>query len=54
MPRKFTYADVRPWKVITRAGKVLRDKDGKRLNNLSGYRDADKLARKLGGVAVRA
>ena len=54
MARKFTYADVRPWKAVGTDGKTLRDESGKLLNTFKGYRDAQKAASKLGGQAVRA
>lgn len=58
MARKFTGADVRNWKVITYAGKILNypasaDKAGKPMVDLKGYGDAMRYAKALGAVAVR-
>ncbi|MFC8037837.1 hypothetical protein ACFUOZ_00595 [Paenarthrobacter sp. NPDC057355] len=53
MARKFTYADVRNWRVVNNAGKTLRDGDNKPLNHFDGYRNAQAAATKLGGYAVR-
>jgi hypothetical protein len=60
--RKFLGRDVHNWKVVTAGGKVLpypethheKSKRGKPMNDLDGYRSANKLAREVGGYAVRA
>ncbi|USL85060.1 hypothetical protein [Arthrobacter phage SWEP2] len=55
MARKFTKKDVRPWRVCTRQGKTLTNKRGERLDQFSGYADAQAVADKIpGAVAVRA
>jgi len=57
--RKFTYKDVRDWKVVSVTGETLRltviNKEGnaEKIERFDGYRSASNAARKLGGVAVR-
>jgi hypothetical protein len=58
--KKFTYTDVRDWKVVDINGSTLmltvRGKDGKDKNvaRFDGYRSANRAAHVLGGKAVRA
>lgn len=58
--RKFTYKDVRDWKVTDVRGKQLalpsRDKNGevKMVTRFDGFRSASRAAKKLGGRAMRA
>jgi hypothetical protein len=57
--RKFTFSDVRDWKVVDVYGKELVltvvDKDGKvrNITRFDGYRSASRAASRLGGQAVR-
>ena len=53
MARTFTFKDVRNWKVVTFAGKTMKNGDDKLLNSFDGYKSANAVAAKLGGVAVR-
>lgn len=58
MGRVFTGRDSRNWKVVKANGEVIRypkdhDKAGKPMNDLDGFKSANKLARKYGGFAVR-
>ena len=53
MARTFTFKDVRNWKVVTFAGKTMKNGDDKPLNTFDGYKSANEVAAKLGGVAVR-
>lgn len=60
--RKFNGHDTSPWKVVTNGGKVFtypekypeKSKRGKPMNDLDGFKSANKLAREVGGYAVRA
>lgn len=62
MGRIFTGKDVANWKVVTPGGQVLKypkgyedkNKVGKPMNDLDGFKSANKLAQKYGGFAVRA
>jgi len=61
MGRIFTGRDVVNWKVVTSSGEVLKypkgyqdeKKVGKPMNDLDGFKSANKLAQKYGGFAVR-
>lgn len=61
MGRIFTGRDVVNWKVVTPSGELLKypkgyedaKKVGKPMNDLDGFKSANKLARKYGGFAVR-
>jgi len=58
--RKFTYTDIRDWKVTDVSGKTLfltvLDKEGnkKRVEKFDGFRSASNAAKRLNGSAVRA
>ena len=54
MARTFTGKDVTNWKAVNYSGKTFRDGDGKPLNTFDGYQSANKVAKRLGGTAVRA
>lgn len=59
MGRIFTGKDSRNWKVVTASGEILKypaghQKSGKPMNDLDGFKSANKLARENGGYAVRA
>jgi hypothetical protein len=55
---RYSGLDNRPWKVVNHQGKTLRyaggDDRGKPIAGLSGYKAANEIAGKVGGVAVRA
>lgn len=61
MGRVFNGKDVTAWKVVNPSGEILKypadhsedRKRGKPMNDLDGFKSANKLARKLGGFAVR-
>ena len=58
MGRIFTGRDSRNWKVVKPGGEVLKypeghEKAGKPMNDLDGFKSANKLAQKFGGFAVR-
>lgn len=61
MGRVFSGRDVHNWKVVAPGGEVLRypkgyadeKKVGKPMNDLDGFKSANKLAQKYGGYAVR-
>ena len=61
MGRIFTGRDVHNWKVVNAQGQVLNypkghsdgKKAGKPMNDLDGFKSANKLARENGGFAVR-
>ena len=61
MGRIFTGRDSVNWKVVTSGGQVLKypkgyedaKKVGKLMNDLDGFKSANKLAQKYGGFAVR-
>lgn len=61
MGRMFNGRDVTNWKVVKPGGEVLRypkgyaddKKVGKPMNDLDGFKSANKLAQKYGGFAVR-
>ena len=62
MARTFTYTDTRNWKVADYSGKPftysadhsVKEKRNKPMIDLDGYRTANMLAKRLGGVAIRA
>ena len=58
MGRIFTGRDSRNWKVVKPGGEVIRypkdhEKAGRPMNDLDGFKSANKLAQKYGGTAVR-
>jgi hypothetical protein len=61
MGRVFSGRDVVNWKVVTSSGEILKypkgyedsKKVGKLMNDLDGFKSANKLAQKYGGFAVR-
>lgn len=61
MGRVFSGKDVANWKVVKPSGEILKypadysedRKRGKPMNDLDGFKSANKLARKFGGFAVR-
>jgi hypothetical protein len=58
MGRIFTGRDSRNWKVVKATGEILKypaghDKAGKPMNDLDGFKSANKLAQKYGAFAVR-
>lgn len=61
MGRVFSGKDVANWKVVNPSGVILKypadysedRKRGKPMNDLDGFKSANKLARKFGGFAVR-
>jgi hypothetical protein len=58
MGRIFTGRDSRNWKVVKANGELLKypaghQKAGKPMNDLDGFKSANKLARENGGFAVR-
>lgn len=58
MGRIFSGRDSRNWKVTNGRGEVLKypkdhEKAGKPMNDLDGFKSANKLAQKYGGFAVR-
>lgn len=61
MGRIFTGRDVHNWKVVNASGVILKypkgysdeKKVGKPMNDLDGFKSANKLAQKYGGFAVR-
>ncbi len=58
--RKFTYVDVRDWKVADVNGRTLsltvanEKGERKQVKKFDGFRSASNAAKKLGGYAVRA
>lgn len=58
--KKYTSKDVHDWKVVSFGGKVLpyytKNKEGKDITVLTfdGFKSANAVAKKLGGVAVRS
>lgn len=58
MGRVFSGRDNRNWKVVNYDGSVVKypaghEKAGKPMNDLDGFKSANKLAQKFGGAAVR-
>jgi hypothetical protein len=61
MGRVFTGRDVHNWKVVRADGGIVKyprdfpddKKAGKPMNDLDGFKSANKLAQKYGGFAVR-
>ena len=58
MGRIFTGRDSKNWKVVKPGGEVIRypkdhEKAGRPMNDLDGFKSANKLAQKYGGPAVR-
>lgn len=53
MAVSYTKKDVHNWKVVDFKGNVFKDAKGNPLNTFDGFDSANKVARKLGGVAIR-